>query len=325
MQVSGHLLATVNPRNMCPLKLDNSHGLIFSSSITPISGTVELKHNLGSCEILILDKNSNEILRRTFGSAESNLETSFTWDLKSKSGSFVKSGCYNIELITASDSTETERCSAECRVMDTRNVLSTTRSLRLSHTLVPNTSEALVSIYLDIIQDIQTRIVDRLEGNQFEEPYFVACITERFIQEIADDIQDPSKSRFLGRMAEFQSKNPISEQQPRLGLRALFDFLINYMSDMEDHARANAMARCGQRRLTQNDRAQIISSLVLAIYPHCKTITFPRNAIGSIAEKISEGIIKLGIRFVTTKHINRSISICQTLPLGNPCDAQSIS
>lgn len=73
----------------CPLKIDNNHGLIFPSSITPISGTVniESKNKLSSYEILILDKHSNEILRKSLRSDESNtlLETSFTWDLKSKS------------------------------------------------------------------------------------------------------------------------------------------------------------------------------------------------------------------------------------------------
>jgi len=46
----------------CPLKIDNNHGLTFSSSITPISGTVniELKDKLSSYEILILDKHSND-------------------------------------------------------------------------------------------------------------------------------------------------------------------------------------------------------------------------------------------------------------------------
>jgi hypothetical protein len=314
----------------CPLKIDNNHGLIFSSSITPISGTVniELKNKLDSYEILILDKNSNEILRKSLRrSDESNafLETSFTWDLKSKSNSFVESGCYIISLIdTSNELKEIECCSIECKVVDTRNILSITRSLKRSHTFTPDAHQTLFSIYLDILEDIQGVILERLENNRFEEPYFVACITACFIQEIADDILNQSKSRILALIAEFQSKNSMPEQQikktARLSLSALFDFLINYMSDTEDHVRANAMAKCGQRHLTQNDKAQIVSSLVLAIYPHCKTIIFPKNVIGSIAEKIIEGIIKFGIKYVSTKHVNKSISICQTLPLGNSCD-----
>jgi hypothetical protein len=312
----------------CPLKIDNNHGLIFLSSITPISGTVKIesKNKLSSYEILILDKNSNEILRKSFGSDESNtlLETSFTWDLKSKSNSYVESGCYIISLIDASNELKViECCSIECKVVDTRNILSITRSLKRSPTFTPNAPQTLFSIYFDIIEDIQGMILERLKNNRFEEPYFVACITACFIQEIADDIQNQSKSHFLELIAECQSKNSMSEQQTkttRLSLWALFDFLINYMSDMEDHVRANAMAKCGQCHLTQNDKAQIVSSLVLAIYPHCKTIIFPKNVIGSIVEKIIEGMIKFGIKYVSIKHFNKSISICQTLALGNSCD-----
>jgi len=312
----------------CPVKIDNNHGLIFSSSITPISGTVniELKNKLSSYAIVILDKHSNEILRKSLRSDESNalLETSFTWDLKSKSNAYVASGCYIISFIdTSNELKEIECCSIECKVADTRNILSITRSLKRSHTFTPNASQTLLSIYSDIIEDIQGIILERLENNLFEEPYFVACITACFIQEIADDIQNQSKSHFLDLIAKFQSKHSMSEQQvktERLSLWTLFDFLINYMSDMEDHVRANAMARCGQRHLTQNDKAQIVSSLVLGIYPHCKTIIFPKNVIGGIVEKIIEGMIKFGIKYVSTKHVNKSISICQTLPLGNSCD-----
>lgn len=302
----------------CPLKIDNNQGLIFSSSITPISGTVntESRSELGSYEILVLDKNSNEILRKSLRSdGPGTLETLFTWDLKSKSNSYVESGCYTVSLIDASREIE---CSIECKVADTRNILPITRSLK-HRTFTPDV-QALSSIYFDIIEDIQATILERLENNRFEEPYFVACITAGFIQEIADDVQN-QPSRILGLMTEFQSKNPVPEKTARLGLRALFDFLINYMADTEDHLRANAMARCGQHHLTQNDKAQIVSSLVSAIYPHCKTMVFPKNAIGGIVEKIIGGIIKLGIKYVSAKHVNRSISICQTLPLGDPCNA----
>ncbi len=309
----------------CSLKIDNNQGLIFSSSITPISGTVhvESKYKLHSYEILIVDKNANEVLRKSLRSNKSDtfLETSFTWDLKSKSNSYVESGCYVISLIDASNALkEIECCSTECKVVDTRNILPITGSLKRSRTFTPDAPQTLFSIYFGIIEDIQGMILERLENDRFEEPYFVACITACFIQEIADDLQNRSKSRFLDLFAEFQSKNPVSEKNARLGLWALFDFLINYMSDMEDNVRANAMAKCGQCHLTQNDKAQIVSSLVLAIYPHCKTIIFPKNVIGSIVEKIIEGIIKFGIKYVSTKHVNKSISICQTLPLGNPCD-----
>lgn len=306
-----------------PLVVDN-HGIILSSSIVPISCSVNVpKDKLDSYEIRIFDGNSNGIYRQPVRSNESNaLKTSFIWDLKSKSNSYVESGCYTISLIDiSSEAKDTRVCSVKCKVIDARKILSTTRSLKFSYALAPNISQTLVSTYFDIIEDIQHVILERLESKRFEEPYFVGCITAGFIQEIFDDIQRQSKSRFLARIEKFQSKLPVSKQATRLGLWGIFDFLINYMSDLEDHARANAMARCGQHHLTQNDKAQIISSLVLAIYPHCNTISFPRNAFGSIAEKVTEGIIKLGIKFTSTKHINRSISICQTLPLENPCDS----
>lgn len=302
----------------CPLKIHNNQGLIFSSSATSISGTVNVEPGkLDSCEIRISDKTSNEILRKSLRpDGSGSPATSFTWDLKSKSNSYVESGCYTISLIDASEGSEIAE-SIECYVADTRNILAITRSLKRSNA-VPDVSQALFSAYFGIIEDIQTEILERLKNNLFEEPYFVACITAYFIQEIADDMQN-QESRFLARIAEFQS-NPMPERQARLGLRTLFDFLINCMADMEDHVRAKAMAKCGQRRLTQNDRAQIVSSLVSGIYPHCKTTTFPKNVIGSMVEKIVEGIIKLGIRCVSAKHVGKSISLSQTLPLGNPCD-----
>lgn len=293
----------------CPLKIENNQGLIFSSSITPISGTIDAEPKGKRFELRISDRNSNEILRKSLGSGD----RVFTWDLRSKSNSYVESGCYTISLYDTAGGSR-EICSTECKVADTRNILSITRSLKSSGAPRP-----LSSIYFSIIEDIQGAILERLENGLFEEPHFVACITACFIQDIADDMNQP-KSRFLGLMAGFQSENPVPENAARLGLRALFDFLINYMADTEDRVRAGAMAKCGQRRLTRNDRAQIVSSLVSAIYPHCKT-SFPKNAAGCVAEKITGRIIKLGIRYVSAKHVSRSISICQALPLGNPCDA----
>jgi hypothetical protein len=208
-------------------------------------------------------------------------------------------------------------------VADTRNILSGTRSLKRSLTSTSTAVNTLISVYFDIIEDIEALILERLRNNRFEDPFFVACVTSNFIQGIAEDIYNQSRSHFLEIVTEFQKKNVLSGQQiktGKLGLRALSDFLINYMSDMEDQVRANAMAKCGQSYLTQNDKSQIVSSMVLAIYPHLKTINLPKNLLGVNIEKILERIIKFGIRYECIKHINRSISICQTLPLGNPCD-----
>lgn len=324
MDMKGYGIGSVGKQDMYyPLKIDDNVGLIFPSSIRPVSGTVaiEPEDKLDSYEILVLDRNSNEILRKSLRSEESSSArtTTFTWDLKSKSNSYVKSGCYIISLIDRAK--EIECFSMECKVVDTRNILSIARSLKSSNAFTPDTPQTVLSIYFSIIGDIQVKILERLQNNRFEEPYFVASVTECFIQEIAKDIQN-RPSNFLDRIAEFQSKNSMHDQQSnaKLNLWTLFDFLVNYMADMEDHVRANAMAKCGQRSLTRNDKAQIVSSLVLAIYPYCKTMVFPKNVIGSIIERITESIIKLGIKYVSTNHINKSISICQTLPLQNSCN-----
>jgi hypothetical protein len=215
-------------------------------------------------------------------------------------------------------------CSAECEVVDTRDILSITRSLKRSHLIADVTSQTILSVYLDIILDIETVILEGLRDNLFDDPYLVARTTGYFIQEIADDMANPSKSRFLDLIEEFASTHSLSSQQimnARLGLLTLFDFLVNYMSDLEDHVRADAIARCGQRNLTPNDKTQIVSSMVLAIYPYCKTITFPKNAIGSIGEKIYEYTIKFGIKYLCTRRINRSIAISRALRSGNLLDS----
>ena len=89
------------------------------------------------------------------------------------------------------------------------------------------------------------------------------------------------------------------------------------MAELEDHARANAMARCGRFNLSRNDKAQIVSSMVLAIYPHCKTLTFPKNVVGVTIEKILGGLINYGIRYECMKHLNKSISIYQKMLFEN--------
>jgi hypothetical protein len=313
----------------CQLKIDNNYGLIFPSSIKPISGTVNIgsRNKLDRFAILISDKNSNEIFRKPLGPDKSNgpFQTSFSWDLRSKSNCYVESGCYIVSLVdTSNESQEIMYCSTECQVVDTRDILSITRSLKCSHLIADVTSQTILSVYLDVIQDIETAILKRLRDNLFDDPYLVARTTEYFVQEIAYDMTNPSKSRFLDLIEEFASTHPLTAQQitnARLGLLTLFDFLVNYMSDLEDHVRADAIARCGQRNLTPNDKAQIVSSMALAIYPYCKTITFPKNAVGSTGEKIYEYIIKFGIKYLCTKRINRSIAISRALLTGNPLDS----
>jgi hypothetical protein len=166
--------------------------------------------------------------------------------------------------------------------------------------------------YLEIIEDIEKAILEGLEKNLFEDPCLVECITANFIQEIADDVHTPQASRFLHRLAEFQLDHCLSEEQIQnagLGPWQLFDFLVNYMSDIEDVARANAIAKCGQRYLTLVDKNQIISCLVSAIYPHCRTAALPRNIIGRTIDRVIEKALKLGIRYLCARHINKSMSM----------------
>ncbi len=319
----------------CQLKIHNNYGLILPSSIKPVYGTVNIdsRNKLDSFSIIVSDKNSNEIARIPLGPEKSNntYQTSFRWDLRSKSSSYVESGSYTISLVVDSSNEPQliKYCSIECKVLDARNILSTARSLRCSPSIIQQNAatQTIFSIYLDIIKDIETVILERLKDNRFEDPYLVACITAYFVQEIANDVANRTNSQFLGLIEKFASKNSISAEQmknARIGLWALFDFVVNYMSDLEDHVRANAMARCGQRNLTRKDKAQIVSSMVLAIYPHCKTMIFPRNPIGITVEKIVEAFIKVGIKYLCTKHINRSIAICRALRPENTCDVVAI-
>ena len=127
------LLVKANPPQVrgCLLRVNTHQGLIFSSSIKPVSCTVSLEpeNKSNSYEILVLDKDSNEIFRKSLRPDESNhLETSFTWDLKSSSNSYVESGCYILSLIDTLD--EIECCSVKCNVVDTRKIVSATESLK---------------------------------------------------------------------------------------------------------------------------------------------------------------------------------------------------
>jgi hypothetical protein len=301
----------------CQLWIDNKNGLIFSSSAIQISGTAKFPvDNTTSYSILILDENSVEVARIGLNpeKSETLFESPFTWDLKSSSNSYVKSGRYTISLAEVSNEERVERCSVECLVADTREILSTTDLLKSSQRFADPISKRVLSIYSNIIKDIEIRIIAGLKDNRFDEPYFVARTTAGFIQQIYNDIENDSASQFRPLIEEFVSKNPglgLKANNERLGLWALFDFLVNYMADPEDHARATAMVKCEYRNYTANDRSTILSALVSGILPHCMTFPPTTNAISRKTYALVERLLKIGIKYVCAKHVDKSISICR--------------
>jgi hypothetical protein len=307
----------------CNLWIDNRSGLIFSSSALHISGTAQFSMDgatSSSYSILILDENSVEVARIGLRPENSGtlFESSFTWDLRSKSNnSYVKSDCYTISLAELSDEEEIQCCSVECKVADTREILSTTDLLKSSQRFADPTTKGVLSIYADIIRDIETLIIEGLKDNQFDEPYFVARTTAGFIQQIYNDIENNSASQFRPLIEDFVSKNPGLRQQTNndnnkgLSLWALFDFLVNYMADPEDQARATAMVNCEYRNFTANDRSVILSALVSGILPHCITFGTSTNVISRKAFALVECLLKIGIKYVCAGHVDKSISICR--------------
>jgi hypothetical protein len=200
-------------------------------------------------------------------------------------------------------------------VADTRDILPTTDLLKHSEVFDDPTARRVLSMYADIIRDIEIRIIEGLQSNQFDEPYFVARTTAGFVQQIYNDIENDSISQFRPLIEEFVSRNPDLRRQAadeRLGLRALFDFLVNYMADLEDRARGTAMIKCNYRNFTANDRSVILSALVSGILPHCMTFVPSDNAFGRKTGSLVEHLLKVGIRYVCARHIDKSISMCRT-------------
>jgi len=255
-----------------------------------------------------LDENSAEIARIGLSqeTSETPFESSFTWDLKSTLNLYVKSGRYTISLAELSNEVGIERCSAECRVADTRDILATTDLLKSSQKFADPACRRVLSIYTDIIKDIEICIIEGLKDNRFDEPYYVARTTAGFVQQIYNDIENDSVSQFRVLIEEFVSKNPalgLKAVNEKLGLWTLFDFLVNYMADPEDQARATAMVKCEYRNYTANDRSIILSALVSGILPHCMT------AINRKTTALVERLLKVGIKYVCAKHVDKSISI----------------
>ena len=133
VQVSSNL--PIDRISNCQLSINNRQGLIFSSSVIQVSGTAKFPvDNTTSYSILILDENSVEVARIVLSpeKSETLFESPFTWDLKSSSNSYVKSGRYTISLAELSNGEENQCCSVECLVADTREILLTTDLLKSS-------------------------------------------------------------------------------------------------------------------------------------------------------------------------------------------------
>jgi len=305
-----HLENPQSHRKSCRLNVQND-GLIFSSFVMPISVIIHAESEYPKdFEIRISDK-SNEILCKQIASDKS--DSLFTWDLQSKSNSHVESGHYLISLIDKSNMTKVD--SVMCKVADTRDILDTVTMLKKDPFIVENYSQTHLCVYLDILEDIQKKILDLLKNNSFEEPYSVARVSALFIRGMASELQGKSQnSLLLDKITRFHKKNPISQEQiysSKLGLWSLYDFIVNQLADIEDKIRADAMRKCNVQNLTSKDKNQIILALVLSIYRHSALPRFPRNILGKNIEKIAEHITKSAIKHISKKHINKSISICQ--------------
>ena len=176
----------------------------------------------------------------------------------------------------------------------------------------------LHSVYLNIIKDIQTSLLEQLKNNQFDEPYFIASTTANFVCEIMDDFQHPSKNHITKLITEFQLQNPKCDEQilsSNLGMRMFYNFFVNQMSNLEDNLRAIAMVKSCKTYFTANDKNQIITTLTSMIYRHSQNMIFPSNVIGILIENLVEKLISLGIKKIALKHINKFISLSNVLTL----------
>ena len=172
------------------------------------------------------------------------------------------------------------------------------------------------SIYLNIIKDIQVNILEKIKNNKFDEPFFIACTTGNFVKEIMNDLKNPSKSQINKRITKLKLKNPRYEEkviESRLDMAILYDFLVNYMSNLEDNLRAIAMSKAGKSSFTPNDKTQIVDTLVTVILFHSKAIIVPKNIFGIVVDKLSKRIIRFGMKYIGIRHLNKSISISKVL------------
>ena len=126
-------------------------GLIFSSFVMPISVIIhtESKHPK-DFKILISDMKSNELLCKQITSDKS--DSLVTWNLQSKSNSYVESGRYLISLIDKSNMVKVD--SVMCNVADARDILDTITILKQDSFIVENYSQTHLCVYLDILEEV---------------------------------------------------------------------------------------------------------------------------------------------------------------------------
>ena len=211
----------------------------------------------------------------------------------------------------SNEQNQIQSCSSD-PVIDTDEILEAASALQCNHGGI----SSLHYVYLDIIKEVQVQIIEQLKNDQFDEPYFIARTTANFVQEIANDMQCPSKSSINKIISKFQSRHPDCEKQitsSQFGSRTMFDFMVNYVANLEDVMRANAMVKSGISTFTQKDKDHILSALASVIYLHSKMPTFPKNLIGTYAEKFIAKLIKFGIKQMGMKHINKSASLSRIL------------
>ncbi len=208
------------------------------------------------------------------------------------------------------DLSQIQSCSESC--VDTEDILQNVEFLQKSYGSV----SLLHSFYLDTIKDIQINLIEQLKNNCFEDTSFVTNTTENFVHEIIDDLQYPSKSRISKLIAEFYIKYSECEKQiisSKLGIILYYRFIVDQMSPLEDGLRANAMIKAGKTCFTKNDKRRIISTLTSVIYQHTRVPIFSTNRIFPPLDKIFQKLIKLGIKYISYRHIDKSISISKSL------------
>ncbi len=196
--------------------------------------------------------------------------------------------------------------------VDTEEILQNVELLQKSYGSI----SSLHLIYLDTIKDIQIHLIEQLKNNCFEDASFVTNTTANFVHEIINDLQCQSQSHISKLITEFYVKYPDCDKQitsSNPGMMMSYRFIVDQMSQLEDRLRANAMIKAGKTCFTKNDKRQIISILTSVIYQHTKVPTFPKNRIFSPFGKISEKLIKLGIKYISSRHIDKSISISKSL------------